>query len=630
MHHKQTLPHKPPPTGKAMPQPWRPPPVYSFILREISDHFVALIPHLVIMLVALTLQSFVVPMGSAAILDDVDADDLMRRIQYLAGYQLLAVACNALQRRLLEVRAHQQRSELQAQGYERVLRLDDKELDDAKVGELVQTIRDPGAAWLACEFPAAALHALVKLIGGAWAMRRADTGLAVVGLASAPLLFLVQKARSKLAKKATRKAQALEADALARVSEALSLRSTVRAHAAEPLEARAFQGAVDKIIWQHTKTLRKDVSLAAGADIVVAAGELALLVAAARRRAAGGLGLGAYAAFRAALVQYQRGLKETTKAANRAARGVGAAERYVALMRGSAAILNGVGGQPRHGAAPSIEFEDVVFAYDVTAPRPVLDRLRLVLEPGATTALVGSSGSGKSTVARLLLRLRDPAGGRVLVDGVDVRDLDALEHRRRIGVVPQEPRLFNRSVADNVAYGMEPAPSQELIEAACLKAGVDCVIRKLPEGYETRCGERETRLSGGEKQRVALARALVRDPRILLLDEATSALDATTERRVQVALDAAAAGRTTLVVAHRLATVRRADAIVVLDAGRVVERGTHIQLVRADGAYAKLMAAGGDERTIVRRWSSPPIVLRASYYSDEEEEEEEEEEDCVW
>jgi len=399
----------------------------------------------------------------------------------------------------------------------------------------------------------------------------------------------------------------------------------VRAHGAEPLEARQFQGAVDKVIKQHTKTLKKDVRLSAGAEIVVAAGELALLMAAAKRRASGGLGLGAYAAFRAALLQYQRGLRETTKAANKAARGVGAAERYVALVHGSSVILDGVGREPSSEVAPSIEFEDVVFAYDAKAPRPVLRGLKLLMEPGATTALVGPSGSGKSTVARLLLRLRDPAGGRVLVDGVDVRDLDALAHRRRIGVVPQEPQLFNRSVAENVAYGMEPAPPIELIEAACVKAGVDTVISKLPEGYSTKCGERETRLSGGEKQRVALARALVRDPRILLLDEATSALDAATERRVQAALEAAAAGRTTLVVAHRLATIRRADAIVVLDAGRVIERGTHAQLMKKKGAYKALVEAqaGGDERHVERTVPAPPIVLLSNISSDDEE-------DCVW
>jgi len=249
--------------------------------------------------------------------------------------------------------------------------------------------------------------------------------------------------------------------------------------------------------------------------------------------------------------------------------------------------------------------ESLSFAGYRGAPRPALGGgeaggLCLVVPAYTTLALVGESGCGKSTLGRLLLRLADPAAGRVLVGGADLRGLDALAHRGRLGVVPQEPQLFDRSLADNVAYGLEPPPPREAVVAACEVAGVGRFVDRLPRGYDTAAGERAARLSGGEKQRVALARALVRDPRVLLLDEATSALDAASERLVQAALDRAAVGRTTLVIAHRLATVRRADAIAVIADGAVAELGSHGDLVRRDGAYAAMVRAqaGAEDATL--------------------------------
>ncbi|RYF89373.1 MAG: ATP-binding cassette domain-containing protein, partial [Caulobacteraceae bacterium] len=209
------------------------------------------------------------------------------------------------------------------------------------------------------------------------------------------------------------------------------------------------------------------------------------------------------------------------------------------------------------------------------------------VKPGETVALVGPSGAGKSTVFRLLLRFYDPQGGVVRLDGVDLRQADPTAVRNRMALVAQDSSLFSGSARDNIRFGREEASDAE-IEAAAAQAEAYGFITALPDGFDSAVGERAKTLSGGQKQRLAIARALVREAPILLLDEATSALDAENERLVQKALDEAMEGRTTLVIAHRLATVLRADRIVVMDEGRVVEEGTHEQLVARGGLYAKL------------------------------------------
>lgn len=200
---------------------------------------------------------------------------------------------------------------------------------------------------------------------------------------------------------------------------------------------------------------------------------------------------------------------------------------------------------------------------------------------------MGPSGAGKSTVLALLLRFHDPQGGRILVDGIDLRQVDPVQLREAIGLVPQAPVIFAASARDNIRYGHLQASDAE-VEQAARRAEADEFIRALPQGYATELGERGARLSGGQQQRIAIARALLKDAPVLLLDEATSALDAQSERAVQVALEHLMAGRTTLVIAHRLATVLRADRIVVMDAGRIVAEGTHAQLLAQGGLYAEL------------------------------------------
>jgi len=238
--------------------------------------------------------------------------------------------------------------------------------------------------------------------------------------------------------------------------------------------------------------------------------------------------------------------------------------------------------------AGHVAFDGVSFAYE--PGRPTLVDVTFEARPGEMVALVGATGSGKSTTLALLHRAFDPQAGRVTIDGLDIRDMTLDGLRRNVGVVFQEPMLFARSIADNLRVGKPDATDAEL-EAACAKAQVLDVVRRLPEGFRTLLGERGASLSGGERQRLAIARALLKDPPVLVLDEATSALDAGTETRVQAALDEARRGRATLVIAHRLATVRSADLVLVFDHGRIVERGSFAELVAADGAFARLVAA---------------------------------------
>jgi ATP-binding cassette subfamily B protein len=269
-------------------------------------------------------------------------------------------------------------------------------------------------------------------------------------------------------------------------------------------------------------------------------------------------------------------------------RAAGATERLVDLLRADDPVTDPA--SPRPVPRPvkgEIVFDAVRFAYPARPETPALDDVCLNIKAGETVALVGPSGAGKTSIIQLLQRFYDPDGGQVTLDGVPLCDMARHDFRHELALVPQDPVIFGASARDNIRFGRLDATGPE-IEAAARAANAHDFITALPDGYETYVGERGVMLSGGQKQRIAIARAILRDAPVLLLDEATSALDAESENAVQAAVDAMARSRTTIIVAHRLATVKKADRIVVLDAGRIVAQGTHDSLVAENGLYARL------------------------------------------
>ena len=433
-----------------------------------------------------------------------------------------------------------------------------------------------------------ALRNALLLVGGLALLFTTSLKLSLLTVAGVPLVVTPIIVFGRRVRTLARASQARVAALGERIDETIHEIRIVQAYGHEAADRRAFGALVE----QSFATARQRVAnraLLVACVLVLVFGAIAFILwVGGHDVLAGELSAGQLSAFvfYAAIVAGSVGaLSEVWGDLQRA---TGATERLLEILSTRPAIQAPAQAralpEPARGA---IDFERVSFRYPSRPDTPALDDFNLRVAPGETVALVGPSGAGKSTVFQLLLRFYDPESGVIRIDGLPLTEADPLALRRRMALVSQEAVIFAASVADNVRYARPDASPAE-VHAACAAAFADEFIARLPEGYETDLGERGVRLSGGQRQRIAIARAILADRPILLLDEATSALDAESERMVQTALEGLMRGRTTLVIAHRLATVQRADRIVVLDGGRVVQQGRHADLISAGGLYARL------------------------------------------
>jgi len=455
---------------------------------------------------------------------------------------------------------------------------------------------------------------LLTIVLASAVMFAIDPWLALISLAPAPLIVYTASRYNRVSRPALQEVQQRIAELTAEAEENVSGIRIVKAFAREEHQLHRFRRAVSRVFDQSIYSTRLQAFFSPLIGLLPQLGIALVLLVGGRAVIAGNLSLGDFTAFYTYLIMLAGPMRMLGVTMGMAQRAIASGNRLFEILDREPRIESPPGSPPLPAGGGRVELRGVSLHYESdpaiasdvdhtpggSMSVAALSDVDLEVEAGRTVALVGPSGSGKTSLVALIARLYDPGAGEVLVDGVDVRTVDVAALRSDIAFVADDSFLFTATVAENIAYA-SPEASREEIEAAARRAQADDFIRALPDGYETRVGERGLTLSGGQRQRVEIARALLADPRVLILDDATSSVDATTEAAIKAGLREAMAGRTTFIIAHRLSTVSLADEIVVMDGGRIVDRGTHEELMEGCGFYREIAEHGLADSVFLQR-----------------------------
>jgi ATP-binding cassette subfamily B protein len=450
-------------------------------------------------------------------------------------------------------------------------------------------------------------QSLITIALAAVAMILTDPGLALIALSPVPVVVFVARAYGRRSRPAVQETQQRIAELTADAEENISGVRVVKAFAREDRQLARFRRSVGRVFTQSMYATKIQAFFTPLIGFLPNLGLAAILLFGGRRVVHGELSLGQFTAFYSYLLMLIAPMRTLGYMLGSAQRATASGARIFQILDREPQLVAPERPEtlPEDGGG-QVELRDATLRF-AGAPRDALEHIDLEVEAGSTIAIVGATGSGKSALVSLIPRLYDVMGGAVLVDGIDVRDLDPAALRREIAVVTDDPFLFSATVHENIAYA-DPHASREAVELAARRAQAADFIERLPDGYDTRVGERGLTLSGGQRQRIAIARALLADPRILVLDDATSSVDASTEQSIKDALREVMEGRTTFIVAHRLSTIALADEIVVLENGRLTAHGTHDELLEVSPLYAEIVEKGLPDQVFLNRKPVEPKV----------------------